>query len=87
MLSCIFSFGLANRSFVQLWGFGSRACKLFTIVEAVMPTVSATHLRWNFFLREYLLEADLRHVGSEDPVALLQTKGTPQVHIKPERLN
>ena len=52
-----------------------------------MPTVSATHLRWNFFLREYLLEADLRHVGSEDPVALLQTKGTPQVHIKPERLN
>jgi integrase/recombinase XerD len=37
--------------------------------------------------RQEQLEADLQRAWSEDPVALMQTKGTPEVHGKPERIN
>jgi integrase/recombinase XerD len=37
--------------------------------------------------RQEQLEADLQRAWSEDPVALMQTKGTPEVHPKPERIN
>lgn len=37
--------------------------------------------------RQEQLEADLQRAWSEDPVALLQTRGTPQVHGKEERPN
>lgn len=30
---------------------------------------------------------DLRLAWSEDPVALMQTKGTPEVHERPRRIN
>jgi Phage integrase family len=37
--------------------------------------------------RQEQLEADLRKAWSEDPVALMQTKGTLKVHDKQERVN
>jgi site-specific recombinase XerD len=37
--------------------------------------------------RQEQLEADLRHAWSKDPVALMQTKGTPEVHGRARRIN
>jgi hypothetical protein len=37
--------------------------------------------------RQEQLEADLQRAWSEDPVALMQTKGTPEVHAKVQQLN
>jgi integrase/recombinase XerD len=37
--------------------------------------------------RQEQLEQDLRLAWSEDPVALMQTKGTPEVHGRPRRIN
>ncbi|HEY2109564.1 MAG TPA: tyrosine-type recombinase/integrase, partial [Candidatus Acidoferrales bacterium] len=37
--------------------------------------------------RQEQLEADLQRAWSEDPVALMQTKGTLKVHDKQERIN
>jgi len=37
--------------------------------------------------RQDQLEQDLRRAWSEDPVALMQTKGTPEVHERPRRIN
>jgi integrase/recombinase XerD len=37
--------------------------------------------------RQEQLEQDLHRAWSQDPVALMQTKGTPEVHEKAERIN
>jgi integrase len=37
--------------------------------------------------RQDQLEQDLRRVWKQDPVALMETKGTPEVHGKDERIN
>jgi len=37
--------------------------------------------------RQEQLEADLRHSWELDPVSILETKGTPEVHGKNERIN
>jgi integrase len=37
--------------------------------------------------RQEQLEQDVRRVWEQDPVALMQTKGTPEVHEKTERPN
>jgi site-specific recombinase XerD len=37
--------------------------------------------------RQEQLEQDLRRVWEQDPVALMQTKGTPEVHEKSRRIN
>ena len=37
--------------------------------------------------RQEQLEADLQHAWEHDPLALMQTKGTPQVHEKSRRIN
>jgi hypothetical protein len=37
--------------------------------------------------RQEQLEQDLKRVWEQDPVALMETKGTPQVHEKNERVN
>jgi integrase len=37
--------------------------------------------------RQAQLEQDLRRAWSQDPVALMQTKGTPEVHARTRRIN
>jgi integrase len=37
--------------------------------------------------RQEQLEADLRHSWEHDPVSIMETKGTPEVHEKNERIN
>jgi integrase len=37
--------------------------------------------------RQDQLEADLQRAWSEDPIALVHAKGTPEVHGKPELIN
>jgi integrase/recombinase XerD len=37
--------------------------------------------------RQEQLEADLRHSWELDPVPIMETKGTPEVHGKNERIN
>lgn len=37
--------------------------------------------------RQEQLEQDLQHAWSQDPVALMQSKGTPEVHEKSRRIN
>jgi hypothetical protein len=37
--------------------------------------------------RQEQLEADLQRAWEQDPIALMETKGTQQVHEKVERIN
>jgi len=37
--------------------------------------------------RQEQLEQDLKRVWEQDPVALLETKGTPEVYDKNKRIN
>ncbi len=37
--------------------------------------------------RQEQLEADVRRTWGEDPLVLSETKGTPEVHVRPEAVN
>jgi integrase len=52
-------------------------------------SVRITERHYNAWVRsrQDQLEQDLRRAWSEDPVALMQTKGTPEVHERPRRIN